>query len=143
LSQSLKDVNFSSAKIGQIPFKKQIEVWQELILRPKFLDPVFEWFKEYAIIQGFSAFEGATVEWTYPNFEMLDEEKETDALAAKVRYGFLSMSEAIRSQGYDPDEVLTEWATDQALLESLGVRVDSIPKWFTKAGIAQAENPAD
>ena len=138
LSQNLKDVNFSSAKIGQIPFRKTVEVWQELLLRPKFLDPVFEWFRDMAVMSGMAGFAEATIEWTYPKFEMLDEAKETDALTAKVRAGFMSQSEAVRSMGYDPEEVLLEWATDYEKLVSLGIRIDTIPEWFTKAGIEQS-----
>lgn len=137
LSQNLRDVNFSSARIGQIPFLKFVKEWQTQLLVPQFLDRVFEWFKEAAILVHGSAWVDATIEWTLPRVEMLDEQKETDAINAKIRSGLTSQSEAIRSLGGDPDRVFKEIDTDNTTLDGYKIILDTDPRKVTKAGIVQ------
>jgi capsid protein len=62
----------------------------------------------------------------------------------------MSLSEALRERGYDPETVLNEIADDNALLDKLGIILDSDPRMTTQAGnprqtgggTAAAEKPA-
>lgn len=138
LSQNLRDVNFSSARIGQIPFQKFVREWQTQLLVPQMLDPIFEWFRQAAIVGDGPTWADVTVEWTLPRVEMLDEEKETAALASKIRNGLISQSEAIRSIGGDPDRVFTEIDSDNRNLDEKRIVLDTDPRKVTKAGIMQS-----
>ena len=64
---------------------------------------------------------------TDPNTEIL-------SLVREVRSGLKSLSEALRERGYDPEEVLREVADDNALLDELGLVLDSDPRTTTQAG---------
>lgn len=66
-----------------------------------------------------------TAEWTPPIRTVVDPSKENKALLTAVRAGFMSLPEAIRQQGYDPDLVLEEQQEYLAKLDVAGVLVDS------------------
>jgi lambda family phage portal protein len=135
LSGNLRDVNFSSARIGQIPFRALVEEWQYLMMIPQTLDRIWNWFVEAAVVSGVAReFEGASCEWIAPRIPMLDVEKETEALKTEVRSGFISLSGAIRETGRDPDVVLREISDDQSKLQELGVVLDSDAGKTSQAG---------
>lgn len=137
LTGNLRDVNFSSARIGQIPFRKMVEEWQYSLFIPQVMDRVWAWFVDAAILSGRRDFEGATCEWIAPRIPMLDVEKETEALRTEVRSGVLSLSEAIRESGRDPDLVLQAIAEDNARLDSLAITLDSDPRRTNQNGRLQ------
>ena len=139
LSGNLKDVNFSSARIGQLPFKKLVKEWQELLFISQVIRPIWEWFKFAAQIGDRPQFANAQLRITPPAIDMLDVQKETDAAVTKVRSGFSSLSEIVREMGKDPDEVLNEAAEDASRLDRDGLILDTDPRSTTKAGIKQIE----
>lgn len=111
LTGELKDVNFSSGRMGWIEAAKQINSWQWKMIVPMFLDKVWGWFLEAGFMAG-SVPKAIEVEWTPPRREMIDPVKEIKALTDMVRAGFKSWSEAVREQGYDPMTVLDEIIKD-------------------------------
>jgi capsid protein len=58
---------------------------------------------------------------------MVDATREVPALIKAVRAGLLSMPQAIRQQGYDPDLLLNEEAAWRAKTAAAGVRYDTNP----------------
>ena len=52
----------------------------------------------------------------------------------------MSLSEAIREYGYDPEEVLREIQQDNELLDQLEIVLDTDPRKVTLAGQAQQDN---
>ena len=59
---------------------------------------------------------------------MVDEVREIPALVEKVRAGLISMPEAIRQQGMDPDTTLAEIAAWNAKLDAAGVILATDPR---------------
>ena len=53
----------------------------------------------------------------------------------------MSLSEAIREYGYDPEEVLREIQQDNELLDQLELVLDTDPRKVTLSGQAQHDNP--
>lgn len=104
---------------------------------PQFCQPVFKWFTEAAIIAGVDSIEPASISWTAPRREMIDPGKEYNSIVTAVRSGLMSLSEALRSLGYDPDDVLTEIASDNEKSDKLKLILDSDPRKVMKAGIVQ------
>jgi lambda family phage portal protein len=128
LTGNLSTVNFSSARMGHHDMGRNIDAWQWNLFIPVFCGGVFGWFKEmigaspeYA---GFKI-DDMSVEWTPPARTVVDPAKEWKALQTAVRSGFISLPEAIRSQGYDPDSVLAEQAEYLAKLDAAGLKVES------------------
>lgn len=130
-------VNFSSGRMGHIEFQRNIDTWRWRIMIPQFCKPVFGWFTQAAIIAGVDTMAPGSVSWTAPRREMIDPSKEYASIVTAVRSGLMSLSEALRSLGYDPDEVLEEIAADNDKSDKLKLILDSDPRKVMKAGIVQ------
>jgi lambda family phage portal protein len=124
LTGNLSEVNFSSARMGAHEMGRNLDSWLWATFIPRFCDSVFAWFKGMMQATGFNASD-LSVEWTPPARTLVDPSKEWKALQTAVRSGFMSLPEAIRSQGYDPDSVLAEQAEYLAKLDAAGVIVES------------------
>lgn len=112
-------VNFSSGRMGWLEFARSITSWQNKLMITKMCHGVYEWFE-----QGLSIMEGikptASATWTTPRREMIDPLKEGAAIIAFIKAGILSRQEAIRQNGYDPDDVNAEIEEDMEIAEALG-----------------------
>ncbi len=127
LTNDLSNVNFSSGRMGWIEMGRQITVWQEQMMVPQFCDTVFAWFVQAAQIAG-TLRGNVTATWTPPARMMIDPVKETKGLSDQVRNGFISWQEAVRQQGYDPDEVAAELDADYKAFEQFGFMLSCDPR---------------
>lgn len=127
LTGDLSQVNFSSARMGWLEFQRNLDQWRNAMLVPQLCKGVWSWFVEAAnmagLVDGY-----ASASWTSPRREMIDPTRETEALKGQVRSGFIPLSEAIRQGGRDPDEVLSEIASDNSKLDALGLTLDCDPR---------------
>lgn len=130
LSGNLSGVNFSSGRMGWLEFQRNIDSWRWNMLIPIACEGVAEWFQEQVYLV--YDIEPSAVVWTPPRREMIDPIKELKALKDAVRSGFMSLSEVIRSIGYDPMETLTQLSDDFATLDSLGLVLDIDPRQDAK-----------
>ena len=74
---------------------------------------------------------------------MIEPDKEGLAYQRNIRTGIMTLSEAIRERGYDPDDLLAEMKADNAKLDAMGLVLDSDARRMTQAGQAQPpEEPA-
>jgi lambda family phage portal protein len=121
------NVNFSSGKMGHIEHHRNVEDWQWNMIIPQLNDPIWEWFIEAADLAGVST-AGAGAEWTPPRREMIDQAKEVKGILGAVRMGLMSVQDAIREQGYDPEEVIEEMAEWNKILDEKGIILDSDPR---------------
>jgi lambda family phage portal protein len=136
LTGDLSSANFSSSRMGRLEFQRQIREWHEGLLIP-FCNQVFSW---WISARGYSegqTYDGITVEWSPPRPELVDPQKETSALAERIRNGLTSYPRALREQGDDPDAVLAEIAEWNETIDALGVVLDCDPRNQSKAGQAQ------
>jgi lambda family phage portal protein len=140
LTGDLSNVNFSSGRMGWLEMQRQIESWQWDMMVPMMCQPVWSWFTDAAAIMGLSTGD-LSVEWTAPRREMIDPVKETNAIVTQIRAGIRSWPEAIREQGYEPDQVLTEIAEFNTKVDSKGIILDTDPR-KTKAEQLKAEPEA-
>lgn len=96
------------------------------MLVPQLLNPIWQWVFESAQIAGLYHAEFAPVcTWTPPRRVMVDISREVPAINDAVRAGIMTLSEAIREQGYNPDDFLNEYAEDMKKLDSLGLVLSS------------------
>ena len=125
-------VNFSSARMGNIEYQRSVRQWQNHIVIAGMCKGVWRWFNEAAMLAGeVDAIVPAI--WTPPRREMIDPVKETEALKAQVRCGFMSQSEAIAQGGRDPDTVLAEIAATNKKIDEDRLKLDTDPR--SDAGI--------
>lgn len=139
LTGDYQNMPYSAARMSQKRHWARVDDWRWRLLVPQFCAPVWRWAMQDAeILTGIAGPE--TVEWTAPPPPMLDPDKEGLAYTRNIRAGLISLSEAIRERGGDPTMHLEEMATDNALLDQLGLVLDSDPRHMTQAGQAQSTN---
>ena len=136
LTGDLNNTSFSSGRMGWLEFQRNIESWRWQMLVPQLLDPVWRWFTAAGSVNGVRM-DGIVPQWTPPRRELIDPATEIKATGLAVRYGFQTLSEAIRELGYDPEEVMQEMADDNALIDKLGLVLDSDPRKVSAAGLTQ------
>jgi len=126
MTNDLSEVNFSSARMGWNEFARNIDAWRWQMLEPQMLAPIAQWYLDAERIAGFDT-EGAEVLWTAPSRVMVDKTREVKPLIEELRAGLISLPEAIRQVGYDPMTLIEEQAQFQQALDSLGLKLDSVP----------------
>ena len=141
MTGDFSNVNFSSARMAWMEFSKEIQYYQQNLMIPM-CQKVFDWFAEIIELKNIRIRKVKT-KWTTPRREMIDVAKEGAAQIALIRAGLKSQSEALREMGYDPETVFNEIAEDNAIIDKLGLKLDSDPRYTTKAGIEQIDNTAN
>lgn len=150
MTSDLKEVNYSSARVGWLEFQRSIVQTQDHIIIPGFCDPVWAWFVEAVRLSRGVPFRSKTnAKWSSPRREMIDPGKEVDAIRNQVRNGMISLSEAQRQQGYDSDEVIREITETNKILDKNEIILDSDPRKVNRSGniqgaaVSAAFNSAD
>ena len=138
LTNDLSNVNFSSARMGFQEFARNIDAWRWQMLAPQFLNPLAAWFLEAESLAGVTG-KAETPLWTAPARTLVDPAKEVPALRDQVRAGFMSLPEAIRKMGYDPDLLIQEQAEFMGKLDALGISFDSDPRRDNPAAMPMDE----
>jgi lambda family phage portal protein len=144
LTGDFSHVNYSSYRAAMISFKRNVARWQWLMIIPRFNTPVHRWFIEACDIGlGLPVTSSNTrALYTTPRFELMDPSKEVPAIVTAIRSGLLTLPEAIREQGYDPEDQITEIAAFNKKLDDAEVILDSDPRRTMKAGIFQPQHSA-
>lgn len=138
VSGDLTQANYSSLRAGKIEFRRLCEQIQYGMLIPMFVGRVAERFHQQGAMRGLWASEMPDgVEHVPPPHEMIDPLKDTTALIAQVRAGFVPLSEAVAGFGYTVKETVGRYKDDNALLDDAGVALDTDPRRVAKSGVAQ------
>jgi lambda family phage portal protein len=119
--------NFSSSRMGRLAMARNVARWQQHLLLPQMLKPVWRWFTDAAIVGGRLPRHVAAT-WTMPRREMIDPVKETEAIDKQIGMGMMTLSEAIREQGKDPKAVFLERQKELKLLLSLEIPTTTVPQ---------------
>jgi lambda family phage portal protein len=145
LTGDLRNTSFSSGRMGWLEFQRNIEAWRWQMLVPQMLDPIWNWFVTAGSIAGVPL-NGIVAHWTPPRRELIDPSTEVEATKKAVRSGFMSLSEAIREFGYEPEEVFAEIQSDNQLLDSLELILDTDPRQMSANGqreVSSTEAPPE
>lgn len=135
LTGDLSQVNFSSARMGWQEMGRNVDAWRWQMFIPMVCCRVGDWFVQFAGIADLAH------DWTPPARTMIDPANEVPAIIKAVRAGLMTQYEAIREQGYDPQQLLAEIAECNAQLDQLGIVLDSDPRRMSSQGQAQSVNP--
>lgn len=128
-SGDLSNVNFSSGRMGHLEFQRGIEIIQWNMLIPMFLDQVWGWFIEAAVLSGLLSNNQVTVSWTPPRREMIDPLKEIQAKIKSIRAGLISWQDAVRELGYNPEDIMAQMIEDKSRFDAAGVMPESDPRY--------------
>ena len=126
LTGDLSQVNFSSARMGWNEFGRSIDVWRWQMLAPQLFAPLVRWYLEAEQIAGYPVIDlDEQPLWTPPARTLVDPVREIPAIQNAVRAGLMSLPQAIRGQGFDPEILAREHADYLTFLDKLGIRFDS------------------
>jgi capsid protein len=121
LTGDMAEVNFSSARVRLLDFRRAIQQHQWLVLIPKLLVPIHEAFVEAAYLAGKIRARDMSVDFSPPKWDYVNPEQDVKADQAEIGAGLSTISEKLRQRGYDPDVVFAEWKSDYDKLKSLGI----------------------
>jgi lambda family phage portal protein len=125
LTGDLSQVNFSSIRAGQNDFRDMIDQWRWIDFIPVVCNRIEAWFMDAAWTAGSIRTRNYTALWTAPKWPYVDPLKDIQAMKEEIRGGLSSLSEKIRQNGDDPQEVFAEKASELKELKALNVVVDS------------------
>ncbi|PCJ55882.1 MAG: phage portal protein [Planctomycetota bacterium] len=119
MTGDLRRVNFSSGKLGEVNFMRNISIWQRRILQQKFCCRVWDWFQQASKLMGHNL-DDVTVTWTPPRRALIDPPREIPAMLKAVAGGLTPLSEFHRGvHGRSSSEVVEEIKNlNVALLEA-------------------------
>lgn len=136
LTGDYSTLTFSAARMSRLRHWARVDDWRWQMLIPQFCDPVWKWAMESAQVMGLEG--NPSAEWSAPPIPMIEPDKEGLAYQRNIRTGIMSLSEAIRERGYDPEDLLDELSEDFKRLDKLGLILDSDPRNTTQAGNPRA-----
>jgi lambda family phage portal protein len=138
LTGDLSEVNFSSARVGLVEFRRLVEAIQWLCIIPMALGPIWSWFCEAAYLAGKLPMREIPCDWDTPAFESVNPIDDMNADQIGTRSGFDSLFSVVaRRTGRNPRVVLAEIAEANALVDELGLILDSDPRRTARAGTEQ------
>lgn len=128
LTMDYSNVNFSSGRMAKIDISRSFRNLQYNMIVPQLCVPVWDWFMSAAMMAGLTSSKilCSASDWTAPRVQQLDPTKETAARVLQIQAGLTTLSEILREDGRDPDDVFEEYAADKAKLEALGINISSI-----------------
>ena len=135
MTGDMDKVNFSSARIRRIDYKRSIEQRQWLLIIPQLCQRVRRVWMEFAVMGGVIREAESATDWSTPKWEYVNPVQDVAADVAEVAGGLSSLSEKLRQRGYKPDLVFSELKSDLDRLQADGV----LPLLMAlKSGNAQA-----
>ncbi|MGB9110823.1 MAG: phage portal protein, partial [Telluria sp.] len=117
----MSEVNFSSARVRLLAYRRQVQQVQWLVLVPMLLRPIYEAFIDAASLAGKIRNADKSVDFSMPKWDYVNPEQEVKADTAEIAAGLSTVSEKLRQRGYDPDTVYAEWASDNGKFKKLGI----------------------
>ncbi|SFD83640.1 phage portal protein [Massilia yuzhufengensis] len=121
LTGDMNEVNFSSARVRLLDFRRAVTQMQWLTLIPKLLVPIHDAFIEHAYLAGKIQVRDKAVDFSPPKWDYVNPEQDVKADLAEISGGLASISEKLRQRGYDPDVVFAELKGDIDKLRALGI----------------------
>lgn len=137
LTGDLSEVNFTSHRAGLIEFRRMVSAIQWQLVIPVFCQPIWDWFIESAWLAGLLPEPRARVEWQPDGFEAVDPKADAASDLMEMRMGTMTLPQAIAKRGYNPAAQLKAIAESNAMLDALGITLDSDPRKVTQQGLMQ------
>ena len=142
LTGDVREVNFSSARVALLEFRRNAEQCQWLTLIPRLCEPIWQAFLEAAVLAGKIPRLDAAVDWSTPRWDYVNPEQDVKADLAEISGGLSSISEKLRRRGYKPDLVFSEIKSDFDRLKKDGTLDIMLQIQTGQAPQAQAEASA-
>lgn len=120
LTGDVSEVNFSSARVALLEFRRNAEQMQWLTLMPRLCLPIWRAFVDAAVLAGKVSSSDYAVDWSVPKWQYVNPVQDVNADLAEIFGGLSSFSEKLRQRGYKPDLIFSELKSDMARLKADG-----------------------
>lgn len=120
LGGDVSEVNFSSARVALLEFRRSAEAVQWNLLVPNLCAPIWRAFVDAAVLAGVIQRPAYEVDWSTPKWDYVNPEQEVKADLAEISGGLCSISEKLRRRGYKPELVFAEIKSDFERLKADG-----------------------
>jgi capsid protein len=112
MTGDVREVNFSSARVSMLEFRRNAEAMQWLTLIPRLCQPIWQAFIEAAALVGKVRPGDVSVDWATPKWDYVNPEQDVKADLAEISGGLTTISEKLRKRGYKPELVFQELKAD-------------------------------
>lgn len=140
MTGDVREVNFSSARVRLLDYRRETEQEQWLHLIPSLIAPMMRAFADACELAGKVAKASYDVKYSPPKWEYVNPRDDVQADREEVEGGLNSLSEKLRQRGYEPDEVFTELESDFKRLKDSGVL--DVLLMFKKGKALEPQAPA-
>lgn len=120
LTGDVTEVNFSSARVALLEFRRNAEQFQWLTLIPKLCLPIWRAFIDAAYLAGKLQRVDYAVDWSTPKWDYVNPVQDVSADLDEISGGLSSFSEKLRRRGYKPELVFQELKSDMERLKKDG-----------------------
>ena len=138
LIRDLKQVNFTSGRMGWLDMQKGIDLDRDHCIKPMYLEKVWGWLQEALELTGLPV-RDLQCDWIPPRREMFDPTREIPPLVKAIRAGLKPMQRALMEQGDDPDVILTQYQEWNDQVDTLKLIFDTDPLRVSGAGNTNPE----
>lgn len=121
MTGDVREVNFSSARIRLLDYRREAEREQWLHFIPGCVRPIVRAFVEHAELAGRLRRPSMDVRYATPRWEYVNPKDDVASDNAEIAGGLSSISAKIRARGEEPAEVFGELERDVATLKKSGV----------------------
>lgn len=139
MTGDLSQVNYSSARVGQVDFRRRVETDQWLLWVPRVCQRIAARFRRDVMqLRPNMGARDVMFDWTPPRFELLDPQRETAGELDQVLAGFETWDEIVRRHGWSAEEQLDNIERFQKELERRGIVLKSDHRNPSSGGGTQA-----
>lgn len=117
MTGDMTQVNFSSARVRRIDYKRAVEQRQWLLLIPQLCERVWQEWRQFAVLAGALPRVDGKADWSTPKWDYVNPVQDVAADVAEIAGGLSSFSEKLRQRGYKPDLVFAELQEDLKRLQ--------------------------
>ena len=142
MTGDVREVNFSSARVSMLEFRRNAEQMQWLTLVPRLCQPIWDAFCAAATMSGKMQPADTAVDWATPKWDYVNPEQDVKADLAEISGGLSSISEKLRRRGYKPELVFAELKSDFDRLAADGTLAIMLQLQTNQAPPAPAPAPA-
>ncbi|MDR3066101.1 MAG: phage portal protein [Comamonas sp.] len=121
MTGDVSQVNFSSARIRRLDYKREAEREQWLHVIPCLIAPIVRAFVDAAELGGLVKKADYNVRYATPKWEYTNPRDDVESDLKEIAGGLSTFSEKLRQRGYDPEEVAQEMKEDIDRLKKAGV----------------------
>jgi lambda family phage portal protein len=150
ISKNFSESNYSSSRLSLLEERDTYKVLQRFFIE-NFHQQVFEGWLDMAVLSGELSLPGYETNpdrykasrWIPRSWEWVDPQREVSAYKDAVRCGFKTLGQVISEQGGDIDDVLIARQAELAMLDEMGIVLDTDPSEVNAGGGTQPQPVPD